>query len=138
MQETCDREGNVRIKKRTLAKRRAETFELSLKIHEGTTRDSKPAAAGLVDALDTKFSKATLQSLISRKRKLCTQVFSEIYNAQLNGFEVSEENMLRSVATYFSKGVIGKNPVKILKTVKKSVVVFDPSHSFFHCWLHFT
>ena len=49
-----------------------ETFEVSIKIHGGKTKDSKPAAAGLVNVLETKFSRKTLSSLISRKRKLCT------------------------------------------------------------------
>ena len=35
---TCDQEGNIKIKKGTLAKRRAETFEVSLKIHGGKPR----------------------------------------------------------------------------------------------------
>ena len=74
-QPTCDQDGNIKIKERTLAKSRAETFEVSLKIHRGKTKDSKPAAAGLVNVLETKFSRKTLSSLISRKRKLCTQFF---------------------------------------------------------------
>ena len=107
-QATCDQEGNIKIKERTLAKRCAETFEVSLKIHGGKTKNSKLAAAGLVDVLETKFSRKTLRSLISRKRKLCTQVFPDIYNGELNTFEGSQENMLRSIATYFSKGVMAK------------------------------
>lgn len=79
-QATCDQEGNIKIKKRTLAKRRAETFEVSLKIHGGKTKNSKPAAAGLVDVLETKFSRKTLTSLISRKKKLHTP---DIYNGEL-------------------------------------------------------
>ena len=50
-QATCDQQGNIKITERTLAKKRAETFEVSLKIHGGKTKDSKPAAAGLVDVL---------------------------------------------------------------------------------------
>ena len=107
-QPTCDQDGNIKIKERTLAKRRAETFEVSLKIHGGKTKDSKPAAAGLVNVLETKFSRKTLSSLISRKRKLCTQVFPDIYNKELDAFEGSQENTLCSIATYFSKGVMGK------------------------------
>ena len=107
-QPACDQDGNIKIKERTLAKRHAETFEVSLKIHGGKTKDSKPAAAGLVNVLETKFSRKTLSSLISRKRKLCTQVFPDIYNKELDAFEGSQENMLRSIATYFSKGVMGK------------------------------
>ena len=123
-QPTCDQDGNIKIKERTLAKRRAETFEVSLKIHGGKTKDSKPAAAGLVNVLETKFSRKTLSSLISRKRKLCTQVFPDIYNKELDAFEGSQENTLRSIATYFSKGVMGKRKYratyKALSMKKKS------------------
>ena len=74
-QATCDQEENIKIKKRTLAKRRAETFEVSLKIHGGKTKESKPAAAGLVDVLETKFSRKTLSSLITRNESYVPRFF---------------------------------------------------------------
>ena len=79
-----------------------------LKILGGKTKESKPAAAGLFDVLETKFSRKTLSSLITRKWKLCSQVFPDIYNKELDAFEGSQENMLCSIATYFSKVVMGK------------------------------
>ena len=38
-QATCDQEGNIKIKERTLAKRCAETLEVSLKIHGGENQE---------------------------------------------------------------------------------------------------
>ena len=110
---TCDQEGSIKIKKRTLAKRHTETFEVSLKIHGGKTKESKLAAAGLVDVLETKFSRKALSSLITRKRKLCSQVFPDIYNKELDAFEGSQGNMLCSIATYLSKGVMGKRKYRV-------------------------
>ena len=74
-QATCDQEGNIKKKKRTLAKRCAETFEVSLKMHGGKTKESKPAAASLVDVLETKFSRKTLSSLITRNESYVPRFF---------------------------------------------------------------
>ena len=75
-QPTCDQEGNIKIKERTLAKRRAETFEVSLKIHGGKTKDSKPAAAGLVNVLETKFSRKNIIEFNLKEKKVMHPGFS--------------------------------------------------------------
>ena len=56
-------------------KRRSETFNAALRIHRGTSTNTLPAVSGLVDTLAVKGSQGELTSVISRKRKLCNQVF---------------------------------------------------------------
>ena len=75
-QATCDQEGDIKIKKRTLAKRRAETFEVSLRIHGGKIKESKPAAAGLVDVLETKFSRKNIIKFSYKETKVMHPGFS--------------------------------------------------------------
>ena len=75
-QSTCDQEGNIKIKERTLAKRRAETFEVSLKIHGGEIKDSKPAAAGLVIVRETKFSRKNIIEFNFKETKVMHPGFS--------------------------------------------------------------
>ena len=105
---TSDEQGNVRISKRTMRKRQTETLEQALKIHGGKANNHLPAAVGLVETLCTKFSQKQLVTTVSRKRKLCETVFPQIYNTKGKDFEKSQENVLRSIATYFCKGVMGK------------------------------
>ena len=65
--------------------------------------------SGLVDTLATEFPEKNLVKAISIKSsKLCEKVFPKIYNQKLKEFEVSGQNMLCSIATYFSRGVMGK------------------------------
>ena len=98
---TSDEQGNVRISKRTMRKRQTETLEQALKIHGGKANNHLPAAVGLVETLCTKFSQKQLVTTVSRKRKLCETVFPQIYNTKGKDFEKSQENVLRSIATYF-------------------------------------
>lgn len=123
---TSDEQGNVRISKRTMRKRQTETLEQALKIHGGKANNHLPAAVGLVETLCTKFSQKQLVTTVSRKRKLCETVFPQIYNTKGKDFEKSQENVLRSIATYFCKGVMGKakyrsvyQSVSMKKGVKK-------------------
>ena len=105
---TSDENGNILISKRTATKRRKETFEAAIKIHGGKKDNSAATIAGLVDTISTKFPSDALASSMSTNGKLCNQVFPKIYNRKVVEFEASGDNMLRSIATYFSKGVMGK------------------------------
>ncbi|XP_031575491.1 uncharacterized protein LOC116309082, partial [Actinia tenebrosa] len=114
---TCDDHGNNLRCNRTMNKRRSETFNSALRIHGGTSTNTLPAISGLVDTLAVKGSKGELTSVISRKRKLCNQVFPQIYNSSVKKFEDSQENLLRSISTYFTRGVIGKRKYRSLYRV---------------------
>ena len=114
---TSDDHGNNLRCNRTMTKRRSETFNAALRIHGGTSTNPLPAVSGLVDTLAVKCSEGQLTSVISRKRKLCNQVFPQIYNTSVKKFEDSQENRLRSISTYFTKGVIGKRKYRSLYRV---------------------
>ena len=84
------------------------------------------AAVGLLEILCTKLTKKQLVTTVSRKRKFCESVFPQIYNTEWGNFEKSKENLLRSIATYFCKGVMGKakyrsvyQSISMTKGVKK-------------------
>jgi len=109
-----------------MRKRQTETLEQALKIHGGKANNHLPATVELVETLCTKFSKKQLVTTVSRKRKFCETVFPQIYNTKGKDFEKSQENVLRSIATYFCKGVMGKakyrsvyQSVSMKKGVKK-------------------
>ena len=84
----------------------------------GTNSNTVPAAAGLVKTLAVKFTTKSLVNTISRKRKFCEEVFPQIYNRKVQEFENSEQNHLRSISVYFSKGVLGKRKYRsVCKTL---------------------
>lgn len=61
-------------------------------------------------------------SEISKQDKLCNKVFPLIYNEKVASFKESEINIVRSIAIYFTKGVMGKakykSVYKTLSTIK--------------------
>ena len=73
------------------------------------------------DCRNQVFEKNITSSLISRKhnKKLCTQFFPDKYNKEVDAFEGSQENMLCSIANYFSKGVMGKRKYRALSMKKR-------------------
>ena len=110
---TSNAAGDTNISKGTLSKRCSETFDAGLRIHGGTASNTVPA-----ETLVVKFPQNNLVNTISRKRKLCEKVFSQIYNKKVQEFETSEQNQLRSISVYFAKGVMGKRKYRsVCKTL---------------------
>ena len=108
LKPTTTKDGSFGISERTKTKRRLETFNSAMRIHGATTENTASAAVGMVDALSKKFSKRVLVDAVSRDTKFCEKVFPQIYNRKVKEFENSNENVLRSIAVYFTKGVMGK------------------------------
>ena len=111
------------IAERTRTKRRSETFQAVTRIHGGSPSNVMTTLSGLVDTLATKFSEKDLVKVISKSPKLCEKVFPKIYNQKLKEFEASNQNMLRSISTYFSRGVMGKRKYR---SVYKSISMSEP------------
>lgn len=105
---TSDKQGNVKISKRTITRRQTETLEQAFKIHGENTNNPVPAAVGLLETLCTKFTIQQLVTSVLRKRKFGESIFPQVYNTEGKTFERSQENILRSIAAYFCKGVMGK------------------------------
>ena len=120
---TCSDDGTSHVAQRTATKRRSETLHSAMAIHGASQAMSTATAEGLADALNTKFPKQTLVNVVSRKRKLCDQVFPAIYSKECKNYEVSNDNMVRSVNIYYAKGVMGKRKYRSVYkslTMKKS------------------
>ena len=119
---TSNTAGSTTISTGTLSRRCGQTFDAALRIHGGTNSNTVPAAAGLVKTLAVKFTTKSLVNTISRKRKFCEEVFPQIYNRKVQEFENSEQNHLRSISVYFSKGVLGKRKYRsVCKTLSMKI-----------------
>ena len=92
----------------TKHRRVQETFTAALEINGATKENTQPAVVGIVEALSTKFSKDAVVSAVSNKKKLAKHITSSVHKDGCAEYETSQENMLRSVAVYYSMGVMGK------------------------------
>ena len=102
-QPTSD-ELSMRAKRRRLL----ETYNAATEIHGGTKESNEAAATGLVETLDTKFSKNLVSSLVCNKSKRAKKIKSTFHKAKCKVYENSDENILRSVSVSYSMGVMGK------------------------------
>ena len=106
------------LKPVTTRKRRNETFMVAQEIHGGSQNSSVPGAIGLVDTALSKCSPNVLVDVMSSNKKFNKNVFPAIYRKNLNTYESSNENMIRSISIYYSGGIAGKQ--KYRKIYKNS------------------
>lgn len=104
----CSINPRTRCRVLALRKRRKETFDAAQKIHGGTPETEMPGAVGIVDTALVKCSKSISVDVMSADKKFNQSVMPNIYKPKLTEFELSLENMVRSVSVYYSGGVAGK------------------------------
>lgn len=114
MNPTILQNGKSNQTQRTVVKRRQETFNAAMVIHGGTEENPHPAFEGMFDTL-CKLDDMT--NLVSSNAKLQARVASAHCSREIRSFETSDENVLRSVAAYYSGGVIGKRKYKSVRLV---------------------
>ena len=115
---------------RTKRRRVQETFQAAIEINGGTKENHHPALDGMVETLDTKFSKKVVASAICKKPALAKTVASKFHSDQCAAYEKTNENMLRSVDVYYAMGVMGKRKyIKVRQSTsfKKVVSKFKKS-----------
>ena len=101
-------EGKLTCSLRSCRKRRRETFAAAQKIHGGNAGSSLPGAIGLLDTALNKCNQGLLVDVLSANKKFNKQVMPAVYKRNLSRYELSEENMLRSISVYYSGGIAGK------------------------------
>lgn len=62
----------------------------------------------MLETLDKKCKEDDIVDAVKKCTKLKGKVFPRVYKEDLEKFESSNDNMLRSIAVYYSKGVMGK------------------------------
>lgn len=105
---------------RTKRRRSAETLEVAKRIHGGDAGSLKATTAGLLDTIDRKCLEDDLVGGMEKCKKLKEKVIPKIYKA-VDEFEHASENMLRSIAVYYSNGVMGK--IKYISVYKASTYI---------------
>ena len=117
--------------------RRADTFQAACEIH-GAKKDVAPAVIGLVDTIAKKGPESNLIDSLGKSKKL-KRVFSKVHKKELVQYEGSGDNMVRSVAVYYSSGVMGKK--KYRSVYKASAYKWSPNGkavrtTVAHCQIH--
>lgn len=90
-----------------LRQRRQETMRAACEIHGGSLEDAAPAMIGMVETLE-RGKEEDLVRAMARSRKMKRKIIPKLYKEDLVKFESSNDNMLRSIALYYSKWNNGK------------------------------
>jgi hypothetical protein len=77
----------------------------------------------LLDTLNRRCSEDHLVGGIVKCKKLKEKVFPKLYKKAVDEFEHTSENMLRSIAVYYSKGVMGK--IKYMSVYRASTYSYS-------------
>lgn len=87
-----------------------------MKIHGGTKTNPKPALDGLYSTLQKRCTSSKLGDYILNDKKTADYVVKKCRERDLASFEGSKDNILRSIATYYSAGVMGKRKYQAVRT----------------------
>lgn len=103
------------IAPRTATKRRHETMQAAAEVHGATKENVNPAFYGMFDTLQKRCKVETLTDYVLSNDALAKSVVSKYYSEKIKAFETSHENITRSIATYYSSGVLGKRKYQSVK-----------------------
>lgn len=92
-------------------------------IHGGSENYPKPALDGIFDTLNKRCKLDSMQQYVLSNETLTDKVVSTVYKKNVSSFEKSSTNVKRSIATFYSSGIMGKRKyqaVRLALSMKKS------------------
>lgn len=109
-----------------------------MNIHGGTKSNIKPALDGLYCTIKKKCNTSAFGDYILTNKTVTNYILKKCKQKHLTEFEKSRENVLRSIATFYTSGVMGKRKyqsVRISTSMKsskrkrggKSAIMFMPN-----------
>ncbi|KAJ7351107.1 hypothetical protein OS493_036564 [Desmophyllum pertusum] len=114
--------GKSNLPVRTAVKRRHETMVAASVIHGGSENYPKPALDGIFDTLNKRCKLDSMQQYVLSNETLTDKVVSTVYKKNVSSFEKSSTNVKRSIATFYSSGIMGKRKyqaVRLALSMKK-------------------
>ena len=111
------------VSPQTLQRRCRETFQAAMKIYGGTISNKRPALDGLYHTISKKCKTSVLGDYVLSNNKVTNYVIKKSKQKELAEFECSKDNILRSIATYYTSGVMGKRKyqaVRLASSMKTS------------------
>ena len=83
-----------------------------MRFHGGTKSNIKPALDGLYYTLKKECSVSTLGDYILTNQKVVNYILKKCSKSLLPKFEESEDNTLRSIATFYTSGVMARGNIR--------------------------
>ena len=119
-------DGKSNMPPRTAAKRRHETKKTASTIHGGSGNNLTPAFDGMFDTLEKRCKVDKMKDYVLSQKVLTKKVVSTASKENSKAFEGSPENARRSIAVFYSSGVMGKqkyNFVRPALSMKKKEIM---------------
>ena len=94
-----------------------------MKIHGGTVSNKRPALDGLYHTISKRCKVSVLGDYILPNSKVTNYIIKQCKEKQLTEFAYSKDNVLCSIATYYTSGVMGKRKyqaVRLASSMKSS------------------
>ena len=104
---------------RTAAKRRHKMMKTASRIPGGSENNLTPAFDGMFDTLAKRCKVDKLKDYVLSQKALTKKVASTAFKENSKAFESSPENGKRSIAVFYSSGVMGKRKYKSVKKRKQ-------------------
>ena len=98
-----------------------ETFAQASKIHGATKSNKGPALDGLFDTLQKRCKTSELGNYVLSNTKVSNYITEKKQKQGREALQNSRDNILRSIATYYTGGVMGKHKyqaVRVASTMK--------------------
>ena len=115
-------DGKSNMPPRTAAKRRHEMMKTASRIHGGSENNLTPAFDGMFDTLAKRCKVDKMKEYVFSQKALTKKVASTAFKENSKAFESSPENAKRSIAVFYSSGVMGKwkyKSVRLALSMKK-------------------
>ena len=107
--------GNQICHQEQLAKRRHETLTHASAIRGGSKNNPGPAFDGMFDTLAKRCKVDKMKDYVLGQKTLKEKVASATFKKNVKAFESSAENAKRSIAVFYSSGVMGKRKYKSVR-----------------------
>ena len=107
----------------TSLRRSTETFAQASQIHGATKSNKRPALDGLFDTLQKRCKTSELGNYVLSNTKISNYIIEKKQKQEREAFQNSRDNILRSIATYYTGGEMGKRKyqaVRVASTMKCS------------------
>ena len=101
-------EGKSNLPPVTACKRRNETTTAASLIHGGSAKNPKPVFNGMFDTFIKRCKINSMKEYVLSQKNLTEVVVSTAMKVNLKVFEKSNGNVKRTIATFYSSGVMGK------------------------------
>ena len=108
-------DGKSKMPPRTAAKRRHETLTHASAIHSGSKNNPDSAFDGMFDTLAKRCKVDKMKDYVLGQKTLKEKVASATFKKNVKAFESSAENAKRSIAAFYSSGVMGKRKYKSVR-----------------------